>query len=150
MALGGSAVFVPVQEAGRGSLNLNLGGVTLAANVGAFDSTGAAADSGLLNSNNGAVDAVPANTTSLPADFGPGEDNWSADDVVALQVALNDTGATASNLSWRATLVPNVNPLPAGVSKTNANVVVGLHNRAALLAASGLQATLKIPHTSTL
>jgi hypothetical protein len=148
MALGGVAVFVPVQEAGRGSLNLNLSGVTLAINAGAFDPTGAAADSGLLNSNNGVIDAVPANTTSLPTDFGPGEDNWAADDVTALQVALNDTGAVASNLSWRASLVANVNPLPAGVNKTNANVVVGLHNRGA--AATGLQARVTIPHTLTL
>lgn len=147
MAFGGAATFTFQQSASRGTLFLTDTGQTLAANVGAFDATGAANDSGLLNSNNGDIDAVPANTTSLPADFGPGEDNWTADDVAALLVNLTDTGATASILSWRCALIANVNPLPAGVTKANANVRVGIHNKGAG-AASGIVVRLQMPHTS--
>lgn len=149
MAFGGVAVFALSTEAGRGSLFLTNTGQTLTANVGAFDPTGAAADSGLLNSNNGGVDAVPANTTSLPTTFGPGEDNWSAENVAALLCNLTDTGATASILSWRAALVANVNPLPAGVTKTNANVRVGIHNKGAG-AAAVIVTRLELPHTSVM
>lgn len=148
MAFGVAPTFTPVQESGRGSLILNVTLATLAANVGAFDPTGAAADSGLISSNNGAIDPVPANTTSLPAGFGPGEDNWSQEDADALEVLLNDAGALASALSYSVTLVANVNPLPPGVSKTNSNVVIGVHNRGA--AAAGPIDGTKIKATHSL
>jgi hypothetical protein len=149
MAFGVAPTFAFVQESGRGNLVLNLDAATLAANAGAFDPTGAAADSGLMNSNNGAIDAVPANTTSLPTNFGPGQDNWSQEDADALEVLLNDAGALASALSFSVTLVPNVNPLPPGSTVTNNNVVVGVHNRGAAAAGPITGSKLKSQHSLT-
>jgi hypothetical protein len=149
MAFGGAAVFTSVQESGNGVNVILASGVTLAANVGAFDPTGAAADSGLFNSNNGTIDPVPANTTSLPASFGQGEDNWTQDGVNALVASLNDLGALNSNLSVRGSLVANVNPLPAGVSLTNANVKLGVHNKGAG-GATSITSLLQLLHTLTL
>jgi len=148
MAFAIAPTFAPVQESGRGNLILNLLTATLAANVGAFDPTGAAADSGLMNSNNGAIDAVPANTTSIPVGFGPGEDNWAQQDVDALEVLLNDAGALASGLSFAPPiLVANVAPLPPGSTLTNANVVIGIHNRGAAAAGPITGSKLKATHS---
>ena len=142
MAFGGVPAFALVQESLHGVNIINFTGATLAANVGAFDATGAAADSGLLNSNNGAIDAVPANTSSLPVNFGPGQDNWTQEHVDALTVLLNDQGATASELSYVLLLIANVNPAPAGSGLTNNNVRIGVHNSAAALAAGAITAKL--------
>ena len=133
MAFGGAPAQALVQSAGRGTLIDTVTAATLAANAGAFDPTGAAVDTGLLNSNNGAIDAVPANTTSLLAAFGSGPDNWSQEDVDALIVHMNDT--VDSSVVWNAVLIANVNPPPAGSNITNNNVRIGLHNTNAVVAA---------------
>ena len=134
MAFGGAPVFAAVQSAGRGNLVTTMTGAALTAVAGAFDNTGAAADSGLLNSNNGAIDTVPNNTTSLPTAYSSGEDNWSQEDVDALIVHLNDTAA--SNLVWSVLLVANANAAPVGSTITNNNVVIGVHNTNAVAAAA--------------
>ncbi len=146
MAFGGSPEIVSVQPAGRGGLLAKLSGATLSARVGAFDATGAAPDSGLLSSNAGAIDEVPANTMSLPASFGPGPDDWTQEDVDTLLVHANDT--VDSSVVWNARLVANAEPAPPGSSLTNNNVVIGLHNTNPV-AASGLVALIQllIPHS---
>ena len=103
-------------------------GSTLTAVAGALDNTGAAADSGVVTSNTGDIDAVLAGALSLPDAFGPGKDNWSQADVDALETALNDAGAVVTHLHYEALLVANANPAPTGSNLTNNNVNVTVHN----------------------
>jgi len=86
MAFGGAAAVV------HSSRNLyEATGLTLAANVGAYDPTGVAADSGLLST----AAAPPAGAVALPATFGPGQGNWTAADVAALDARVEDSAVTA-------------------------------------------------------
>lgn len=133
MAFAGAPTFALVQEyaAQTNSAIVNISGLSLGPIV-AFPPVDANADVGQLSSNNGAIDAVPPFTLSLPAGFGPGPDNWSATDVAALNASIQNIGAFGPVFSAVATLVPNVNPAPAGSSITNANVQIQIQNKAAV------------------
>ena len=141
MAFAGTPAFTTI-----GPEKTRLRGATLTANVGALDNTGVAADSGLVTSNNGAIDAVPAGAVSLPTSYGPGQDNWSQADADALEVALNDAGAVPAQLHYEVLLVANVNPAPVGANITNNNVQVTVHNLGAG-AALVLDVLLNASHT---
>ena len=141
MAFAGSPAFVTV-----GAEKLRLRGATLTAVAGALDNTGVAADSGLISSNNGAIDAAVAGAVALPTNYGPGQDNWSQADADALEVALNDAGAVVTHLHYEVLLVANVNPAPAGSGLTNNNVQVTVHNDGAG-AALVLDVLLNASHT---
>lgn len=135
MAFGGVQVNTPAGiYAGQGGYNiLDVTGLTLAATV-AFPPVRANADTGVLSTNNGAIDAVPANTSSVPAAFGPGQDNWTADDVESLTVLVDQAGATAAVCGSSKARVANVNPAPAGSNIANANAEVTIHNKSAVVA----------------
>jgi hypothetical protein len=123
MAFAGAPVSVLL-----GAEKLRIRGVTLGPVAGPLDNTGAAPDSGLVGSNNGAIDPVLAGALSLPVNFGPGQDNWTQADADALEIALNDAGAVPTHLHYEVLLVANVNPAPAGSGLTNNNVQVTVHN----------------------
>lgn len=129
MAFGGAATVKVV-----GPQLLVVEGLSLAANVGAADPTGVAADTGVVTSNNGAIDTPIANAVQLPADLGPGEDNWTQAELDALEVLLNDAGPNASNLCVIKSLVPNVNPAPPGSAITNNNINLLIHSKGAVTA----------------
>ena len=148
MAFGGAATYAPVLEypAQPNAAILNVTGLTLAANA-AFPPVAANADTGQLSSNTGVIDAVPANTLSLPSVFGPGPDNWSATDVAALNVSVQNVAAGATVLAAVATLVANVNPAPAGSGITNANVMIQFHNKTPAVAAGALAIMAQAAHS---
>jgi hypothetical protein len=147
MAFAGTPAFLAAgARAGAGKhLISELTGATLAATVGAVDPTGAAADTGALTSNTGAIDAVPANHNSLPAEFGPGPDNWSQGDIDSLSVIMDESSAVVTKLSYSKALVPNVAPAPAGSSITNANAQILIHSLGGIVA--GLTARLILEHS---
>jgi hypothetical protein len=131
MAFGGAAVFLAAgARTGQSRHNISeVTGLTLTNLVNPVADR-ANADVGALSSNGAAIDAVPANTLAngLPANFGPGPDNWAQVDVDALTVLLQDAGNTVTKLASSKALVANVNPAPAGSSITNANAEVLVHN----------------------
>jgi len=102
-------------------------GVTLAANAAASPDR-ANADTGALTTNQGAIDAVPANTNQLLAGWGPGADNWTQTDVDAVTALAQDTGANVTKLATSKALVANVNPAPSGSTISNENCEVLVHN----------------------
>lgn len=130
MAFGGTPAFLAAGARTGQSRHLisELTGVTLAANVGAIDPTGAAADTGALTSNTGAIDAVPANHSSLPAAFGKGPDDWTQADVDAVTIVLEDGSAGVTKLQTAKALVANVGAAPAGSMISNANMQLLVHN----------------------
>jgi hypothetical protein len=129
MAFGGAQVNTIIGPA-VGPLGLELSGVTLAANVGAFDLT--AADSGAFTSDN---TTTPANTNTIPAAFGPGEGNWTQAQVDAVLITLNhaDTNAN-SRLGLRSktlvggNLVVNLHSVEAGAVTAVLVQLLSLHS----------------------
>lgn len=118
MAFGGVAAFA-APAAARGSLKnrVVLTGVTLAARVGNFDPTGAAADSALLSTDQ----AVVVNQQALPASFGFGPGGYVAGDEALITVeADGDNGAA---------ILPDV--YVASIAVAAGNLQIGLHNRGA-------------------
>ncbi len=148
MAFGGAAVFLAAGARVGQSRNMieEVSGVSLAIFV-ASPPVRANADVGVLSSNGGAIDAVPANTQSLPAAFGSGPDNWSQSDVDALTVLAQDTLAAVTKIASFKALVANVNPAPAAPVITNANVEVTVQNLGAG-AAAALEVRLILEHTA--
>ena len=138
MAFGGVAVNLAVgARPGQSAYQINeVSGVTLAAYVAGPPAVRANADTGVFSSNRGAIDAVPANTLSLPAAFGPGQDNWSASNLEAVTVVPSNNATPVTNLVTTKALVANVNPAPAGSAITNANAELITQNLGAGAAAA--------------
>ena len=90
MAFGGAAVQNLVGQAARGVNILEVTGLTLGANVGAFAI--GAADSGRLTTDQ----TPPANETAAGLTFGPGEGNWTQDDVDAVTVVIENAVVVAN------------------------------------------------------
>jgi len=102
-------------------------GLTLGANVGAFDPTGVAADSGLLST----AAAPPVGAIALPTTFGPGQGNWTAADVAMVWGALFD-----------GSVVANVRIAPVWRQLVGGDLLVGVHSlEAGAPAAIGLRLT---------
>lgn len=150
MAYGGVAVNTASgARPGQSAYNINeVSGVTLAAYVAGPPAVRANADTGVSSSNRGAIDAVPANTISFPAAFGPGQDNWSASDVEALTVIPQANVSTAARVVATKALVANVNPAPDFPVITNSNVEVIVQNLGAGAIASGLTVRCILEHTA--
>lgn len=151
MAFGGVAVFNAAgARAGQSRHNIEeITGLTLAAFV-AAPAVRANADAGALSSNTGNIDAVPANTLGggLPANFGPGPDNWDQATLDSLTVLAWDIGNTATRLVPAAkNLVANVNPAPAAPAITNSNAEVVIHNLGAG-AAAAMTIRIILEHTA--
>ncbi len=81
MAFGGVAAPDVPGVTGAVVGTCRVGGLTLAARVGAPDATGAAADSGVFTTG-----TPTANQNQLPATFGPGAGNWVAGQDAHVQV----------------------------------------------------------------
>lgn len=127
MAFGGAAVVVHT------SRNLHeITGITLAANVGAFDATGVAADSGLLTTD---LTTTPAGAVTVPTTFGPGEGAWTAAEAAAVQASVEDSSATA-----------NTRVAVAQKALVGADLQVGVHSLE-VGAAGALRVRLNAEHT---
>lgn len=128
MAFGGAAVV------GQSSPNIHeVTGLTLGPNAGAFDPTGVAADSGLLTTD---LTTTPALAVQIPTTFGPGEGNWTAADVTAVEVHHDDSSVAA-----------NVRVGVAQIGLVGGNLQVGLHGLD-LGIAGALRIRLRAEHTA--
>lgn len=148
MAFGGSQVNLPAgARTGQSRFQIHeVSGLTLGAFV-AAPADRANADAGVLTTNGGAIDAVPANTNQFVAGWGPGPDNWSQGDVDSVTVTLNENSNTVTKLSYTKALVANVNPAPTGSGITNNNLEVTVQNLGAG-AASEVLVRCVLEHTA--
>ena len=150
MAFAGAAVFLAAGARTGQTRHLisEITGLTLGVFV-AAPAVRTNGDAGVLSSNGGAIDAVPASTTGsgLAAAFGPGPDNWAQGDVDALTVLMWDQAAAVTKLSVSKALVANVAAAPAGSTITNNNAEVTIHNLGAG-AATILVVRMILEHTS--
>ena len=119
MAFGGVLATATVGPV-AGPLMLELTGVTLAANAGAFNL--AAADSGAFT-----TDATPpANHNAIAAAFGPGTGNWVAGDVDAVIVTVSFSGVAANSAVGLVSKVLTAGDLVVNFHSTEAGAVAGL------------------------
>lgn len=115
MAFGGSLTFQNPGEAGSRSSTTQISDPTLAGRAGAFDVT--AVDSGALTTDQ----TPPADHDAIDPGFGPGEGNWTQEDVDRVQVSVIDGDDTALATGSVVHLVSKV--LLAG------DLVVNFHNK---------------------
>jgi|GEM_PF-1833318 len=109
-------------------------GVTLGANVGAYDPTGVAADSGLLTTD---LTTPPAGAVLIPTTFGPGEGNWTQADVNVVGVYVEDSSVGA-----------DVRVAVAQKALVGGNLQIGIHSLEAGLAGA-LRVRIDAEHTAT-
>jgi len=130
MAFGGTQVNLAAgARTGQSQFQIaEITGLTLAATV-ASPPDRANADTGVLTTNQGAIDAVPANTNQFQTGWGPGQDNWSQRDVDSVTpVVLDQSTNVTSKLITTKALVANANPAPTGSTITNSNLEITTHN----------------------
>ena len=130
MAFGGAQVNTIIGPA-VGPLGLEVTGLALSANVGAFAI--AATDSGALTTDN---TTTPANTNTIPAAFGPGEGNWTQADVDAVIVTKDHADVNAnSRVAWGTGIV--------GKTLVGGNLVLNVHSaEAGIVTALSIQLML--------
>ena len=91
-----------------------------------------AEDSGLLTTD---LTTTPANAVTIPTTFGPGEGNWTAADVAAVEVIQEDS-----------TVTPNARGCVGEISLVGGNLQIGIHSlEAGILGA--LKIRIKAEHT---
>ena len=128
-------------------------GIGLAARLGAFDPTAAAADSGVFTT----ADPTATNFHGLPRNFGPGRGRWTPTDLMRLSIDIYDPadGAAPSpsihvalmraenlvdvNNSFQIDFVPGLTIAVVGAGPPRfGDLLIGIHNRGAV--ASGDEA----------
>ncbi len=106
-------------------------GLTLAARVGVFDATGAAADSGILTTKQG----PPANSNSLPTGFGRGPGKWQTTDANFIDVTIFDGTDSGGGAVSNVTV--------SSIAVTSGDLVIGFHSRSAGAATGPLTILIK-------